>query len=265
MAHCGPLLELADVQRRLHLAASNDRGLQTISVGDIVGTEDRCCDFDRCFHPLRQQLTAGVAALERAFPSGDYPPIDVAQVDRAYFVIDGHKRVAAARASGVDYIDAHVTHYATRHRLDSTIGVQDLDLLEASERFLTETRLGLARPRADLRCLSARGYAELLEAVKAHGHDLIRAREQLVPREEVAGHWHDCDFVPTLRAAREAGLTARLACCPPGELYLILHRQAQILAGASCGELDRAAAANAHAAALTQRPRRRIHRRPDPR
>jgi hypothetical protein len=261
MPHCGPLLELADVRRRLRLAAASDQGLQTIPISDIVGTEDRCCDFDRCFHPLRQQLAQGVSAVARAFPSGDFPPIDVGRVDRAYFVIDGHKRVAAARALGVEFIDAHVTRYASRQRLDSSIGPSDLDLLESAEHFLTETGLEHARPGADLRCLSQGSYAELLEAVKAHGHDLMRAAEQLVTREEVAAHWHDCDLVPTLKAARDAGVAARLACCPPGELYLVLHRPVRGLVGASCIALDRAAASSALAAAEPAGTRRRFHRR----
>jgi ParB-like nuclease domain len=253
--HCGELLELDDIRRRLRPSGESHVGLRAIEVDRIVGTLDRCCDFDRCFHPLRADLAARVGGVARAFPDGAFPPIDVVQVDRAYFVVDGHKRVAAARRSGVEVIDANVTRLEVASGVHAGTQPADLALAGAEDRFLRESGLRKARPDVRVACLSERSYAELLEAIKAHGHDLMRARGSVVPVEEVAAHWYDCDVRPVLAAAEDGGALELLACCPTGELYLVLHRLAWSPAGAECEALQ--AQARDAAAALEPAPARR--------
>ena len=260
MRHCGELLELDDVRRRLSPSGESHVGLRPIEVDRIVGTLDRCCDFDRCFHPLRSDLAARVGGVARAFPDGAFPPIDVVRVDRAYFVVDGHKRVAAARRSGVEVIDANVTRIDVATPVDAGTQPVDLALAGAEDRFLRESGLRQARPDVRLPCLSERSYGELLEAMKAHGHDLMRARGSVVAAEEVAAHWYDCDVRPVLAAAEEGGALELLACCPAGELYLVMHRLGWAPAGADCEALQ-AAARDAAADLQRPRPRRRPWRR----
>jgi hypothetical protein len=118
---------------------------------------------------MRPDLAVRVSGVAGAFPDGAFPPIDVVQVDQAYFVVDGHKRVAAARRSGVEVIDANVTRLAVAHSVDAATERDDLLLAEAEDRFLGDSGLREARPGVRVSCLSPRAYAELLEAVKAHG------------------------------------------------------------------------------------------------
>jgi hypothetical protein len=174
---CGPLLELSDVSARLGLAGGSDGGVQAIPVSAVVGTVDRCCDFDRCFHPRRGDLPARVAAIARAFPDGAFPPIDVVQVDRAYFVVDGHKRVAAARAGGVATIDAHVVRMPSPVALDGTLGHADLARLQAEGDLLREIRRRLP-------CRSPAVCAEIDELVATHRRDRageLRSRSRWRP------------------------------------------------------------------------------------
>jgi hypothetical protein len=234
--------------------------MRSIEIDRIIGTLDRCCDFDRCFHPMRHDLAVRVGGVARAFPDGAFPPIDVVQVDQAYFVVDGHKRVAAARRAGVEVIDADVTRLVVDHPVDVGTERDDLMLAEAEDGFLDDSGLRRARPSARVPCLSPRSYAELLEAVKAHGHDLMRASERLPSPEEVAAHWHDCDYLPAAAAARERGVAELLTCCPAGELYLVLHRLAWTAAGADCEALQ-ASAQEAAAGIEPPPPPRRLWRR----
>jgi hypothetical protein len=88
---------------------------------------------------------------------------------------------------------ANVTQLVVGYPVDAGTQTADLMLLEAEDRFLRESGLQAARPGVRLRCLSERSYAELLQAVKAHGHDLMRERESLLPPEEIAASWYDCD------------------------------------------------------------------------
>jgi hypothetical protein len=118
---CGPLLELDELRRLLGLNEQAHLGSRAIPVAAIVGTVGRCCDFDRCFHPLRPALRASTAAVQDAFADGAVPAIDLFKVGDAHFVSDGHKRVAAARAAGTEFVDAEVTEIRSPYALDATV------------------------------------------------------------------------------------------------------------------------------------------------
>ena len=182
MRDCGPLLELSDISARLGLAGGSDRGLHTIPVEAIVGTVDRCCDFDRCFHARRGDLPSRVAAIARAFPDGAFPPIDVVQVDRAYFVVDGHKRVAASRRLGVATIDAQVTRMPSPVTLDGTVGHGDLARLEAERTLLREIAHRLP-------CESPAACAEIAAISAAHRQRHNRATGELRRRSRWRPGW----------------------------------------------------------------------------
>jgi hypothetical protein len=51
-----------------------------------------------------------------AFPDGAVPAIHVFKLDHNYFVLDGHKRIAAARTAGAEFVDAEVTEIYARPR-----------------------------------------------------------------------------------------------------------------------------------------------------
>ncbi len=106
---CGRLLDLDAVAARCTIRSRAYRGLRPIPIVAVAGTLDRCCDFDRCFNPLRPHLRRAVSNVRRAFPDGAVPPVDVVQFGDEYFVSDGHKRIGAARAAGADYVDAAIT------------------------------------------------------------------------------------------------------------------------------------------------------------
>jgi hypothetical protein len=88
------------------------RGLQTVEVNRILGTEDRDGDFDADFNPLHLESRdrwAGVFnALRRGIP---LPPVELTLVGDVYYVRDGHHRISAARVLGREEIEAIVTEW----------------------------------------------------------------------------------------------------------------------------------------------------------
>lgn len=91
-----------------------DRGLpheQVIAVDRVVGTvHTGLPEFDRAFRPVderaRPRFCAVFAALYRGEPVGR---VEVYACRGDYYVLDGHHRVAAARALGQDFLEAVVT------------------------------------------------------------------------------------------------------------------------------------------------------------
>ena len=235
---CGALLVLDDVQRALGLVRQSALGMRPIPVDHVVGTVGRCEDFDRCFQPLRPELRRRMEGVRRAFPTGDFPPIDVFQVDEAYFVSDGHHRVALARELGIEFIDAKVTQIHGPYRFGVDVDPQQVELTGRERWFLEESGLAAARPDVRVCLSSPTGYAELLEAVKAHGYDLIQQCERWLPPTDVAARWHDCVYRPTLQTALDAGLTDLLPSCRDGDIFLGLHRSHRSAFGTECAAAE---------------------------
>ena len=76
------------------------------------------------------------------------PAIDVFEVGGAYFVEDGHHRVALARERGADFIDAEVTRLQTNYEIGPDVDVCQLVHTEQQRVLLEESGLGRARPDA---------------------------------------------------------------------------------------------------------------------
>jgi hypothetical protein len=87
-----------------------EAGEQLIPVASIVGSVDGASQlFDRNFRPVSDRARARLGSILVAMREGEpLPPIEVWAWHGGYYVLDGHHRVAAARALGSDYISAHV-------------------------------------------------------------------------------------------------------------------------------------------------------------
>src|SRR5512133_873756 len=122
----GQLLPLKDATDRLRPSRRRYLGARPIEVERIIGTDSRDGDFDREFRALKPHLRERRRALAAAFPHGDFPPIAAEKLGDAYFVIDGHHRVALARQMGMATIDAEVTELVARWHLTAAADLTEL-------------------------------------------------------------------------------------------------------------------------------------------
>ena len=201
------LLPLDEVMRRLRIVGQSYSGVRPIPVDRIVGSVDRSTDFGRDFKARRSVSRSRLASLRAAFPDGDLPPIEVYEAGGLFFVSDGHHRVVLARERGIEFLDAEVTALRTNYELPPDVDIGRLVHTEQQRVLLEESGLGRARPDAVIEFARPRGYPELLEVIKAHGHDLARRGNGVLPRpEEIAADWHDTVYLPGVEAVKRAGL-----------------------------------------------------------
>jgi len=144
------LIPFDEASRRLRLSRRRYLGIQEIPIDRIVGSVDRSADFDRDFSPRRGLSRSRLANLRSAFGDGAMPAIDVFEVGGAYFVEDGHHRVALARERGAEYIDAVVTRFETNFEVGPDVDVCQLVHTEHQRALLEESGLSRARPDADI-------------------------------------------------------------------------------------------------------------------
>jgi hypothetical protein len=216
------LVPFDEVNRRLALSGRSYLGLREIPIERIVGSIDRSADFRRDFRPRRRLSRSRLASLRTAFPDGVMPTISVFEVGGAYFVEDGHHRVALAREQGAEFIDAEVTRLETTYEVGPDVDVAQLIHTEQQRNLLNESGLGRARPDAVIEFTFADGYAQLAEIIKAHGYDLARHAGRLPSPEQVAADWYDTVFLPGCDATRRAGLPEIYVSWQPTEADLFL-------------------------------------------
>jgi hypothetical protein len=85
------------------------RGVKTIQIKSIVGSEGRSRDSDQAFLPRRDELMyRWVRVAVGHYEEVPLAPIKVFEVRGWYFVRDGNHRVSVARSRGAEFIDAEI-------------------------------------------------------------------------------------------------------------------------------------------------------------
>jgi hypothetical protein len=238
---CGPLLELSWLSRQLHLGTPVFEGIDTIPVAQVVGTVHRGRDFDACWHPLGTRLTRTLTEIEAAQPSGLDEPIEVIRVDRAYFVSDGHKRVALARRSGREFIDARISQIPSPFAV-SPEAIDEEAIFRTAREYEFRRHSGVAEALPEVRFVltDIDAYGELYAAVRAHAFEMSERAGRIVPWAEVARDWYETDFVPTVANAR-ASVGGLIDSSTDADVFMAIHRQRLAWWGSECDAIECAA------------------------
>ena len=105
------LLSFDKVKQILKLQDSAYKGLHEIELRKIVGSVGKHHHFSRNFYPKNDRDEQRWRRVDELFHQHGFEPIEVFQVDEAYFVRDGHHRVSVNRTHNVPTIEAYVTEY----------------------------------------------------------------------------------------------------------------------------------------------------------
>jgi hypothetical protein len=217
------LLPFDEVRRRLGLMTRLPVGRREVPVADIIGSVGRAGDFDGCFRPRAKRLRTDIAERERN-PRVIDMPISLLQVDHAYFVEDGHKRLSMAIASGRLVVDADVDRFETDLHLAPGTTMASIRATSQERRFRRVTGLDVALPRRRFALSDPDGYLELQESVKAHTLDYSRSMGRLVSPAEGSRHWYDTVFEPILGILETNGALRLLASMTDADRFLLFRR-----------------------------------------
>ncbi len=216
--------ELLPFSRVLALRPKGERylGLKTIPVDQVVGSVDRYEEFDHRFLPKTPHTLERWRRLRALQLAGvELPPIQVYQVGEAYFVKDGHHRVALAKATGQRYLDAEVIALEVPVPVEPGDTLKDLLLKAEYAHFLEKTNLPELVPEAEPIRFTALGrYDILLDhiATRAYFKGLEEGRP--VPWEEAVADWYQTLYRPTVEAIRRYGLLEDFPGRTEADLYL---------------------------------------------
>lgn len=164
-------------------------GRRDVDLARIVGSVGRAHELGPDFRPLKHHRADDerYKRILDATREGEVPirPIDLYKLGYGYYVLDGHRRVAAARALGYDSILANVTEYLPA--VDAT-AQQLFTARQSFERATGLTTVGAARPES---------YERLPELID----DFTRERG-IADRHEAAERWRVSAYGPLVGRIR---------------------------------------------------------------
>jgi hypothetical protein len=222
------MLSLGDVRSLLRPDSEIYRGMQTIPLARIVGSEGRYKDFNRAFLPRHDKLMRRWISVDVAhYKDVQLPPIKVFEVGGSYFVRDGNHRVSVAKAKGAEFIDAEVISLATEVTVSPGMSWEDLKqavIAFEKARFLEATGLERQRPGCGIELTEVGRYDELLGHIREHKWYINQAKSTEIPFEEAAASWYDSVYFPVVEIIRETRLLSQFPRSTEADLYVYVGR-----------------------------------------
>jgi len=207
-----------------------DRGLKSAPIYRIIGRPARYDDLDHWLAPARASMSGGRAGAGQAL-------IELYQVAETYFVKDGNRRVAEARARGQLFLVARVTECMIDGTLDDPTDMHAQLLREEYRDFQAATDLAQLRPAQQIAWTELGGYAELIRQIEAHWAALAAWLGRPIERHAAVASWYDSLYLPVTAALRRQHVLEELPGRYETDLYIwVTNRSIQPLADAIPGE-----------------------------
>lgn len=216
------LLSFNEVKDSLHLTEMSYHGIHEIDLKHIRGSVGRYQDFDTDFLPRKKHLRERWESVDRYISNQGESPIQVYQVGKAYFVIDGNHRVSVARQLGRNSIPAEVWQYVTPVELSSEADHNELLLKAEHANFLAKTQIAKHKPDHNIAITTPGGYRSLIAQLETYRSGLDGAQGESVSMEEASLKWYDEVYAPATRTIRESGVLDRYPKRTEADLFIWL-------------------------------------------
>lgn len=219
------LLCFRDISRLLNTQATYTSELHEIRLAAIIGSVERCSDYTRSFHPIRDIDRDRWARVNDAIATArSLPPIKVYQLGNVFFVVDGHHRVSAARQQRLTTITALVMQVETKLSLSPDVKPDNLASQVECAAFLASTGLDERCPGVDFRVTVAGQHAVLREQIAAHHAFLELDQRRAVSYSEAVEQWYDEVYLPVIRIIRQRRVMRNFPGRTETDLYLWLRK-----------------------------------------
>lgn len=221
------LLSFYEVTSIIKPKSETYRGMQTIPVSRIIGSEGRYHDFSSAFFPKREMLRNRWESVDRAVLSDIVlPPISVFSLGGYYFVRDGNHRVSVAKAQGVEFIDAEVVELDSQIPLEEGMTMKTLRRrVVAYERnaFIQQYKPSYL-PMGEIVFTSPGAYPEMVNHILVHKYFINQNQKEEIPFEQAAVSWYKNVYVPIVKVIREEHLLFQFPGSTEGDMYLWIVR-----------------------------------------
>ncbi|TVQ37161.1 MAG: transcriptional regulator [Spirochaetaceae bacterium] len=227
------LLSLNEVKQVVRPRGETYRGMQTVEISQIVGSEGRYRDFSKSFLPRHDNLKHRWISVDKAHLQDIIlPPVRLFEIGGLYFVRDGNHRVSVAKAQGVGAIDAEVTSLASRITLDPHMTREDLTraIIDYEKRtFYEQTRFRKLVPDYDLNFTATGRYDEVLQHIHGHKYFINQGIGEEIPFEKALVSWYLNVFRPVVDTIEAERIMSRFPGRTHADLYMWIVKRWHIL------------------------------------
>jgi hypothetical protein len=106
------LINLNSFVKSICVSNRHYKGVKSVTINKIRGSEGRTKDFDISFRPLlKNQQSRWQSVASARLSDVPLPPVELVQVGDTYFVRDGHHRISVAKALGEEFIEAIIVSW----------------------------------------------------------------------------------------------------------------------------------------------------------
>lgn len=222
------LLSLEEIKEILKPKSETYRGMQTVPIERIVGSEGRYRDFDKKYLPRYEYLRQRWKNIDLAHLQNIIlPPIKLYEIGGLYFVRDGNHRVSVARMQGVEAIDAEVISLNSEIQLAPDVTRDTLKekvIQWEQKQFFEKTGYDRFFPPEDLVFTATGRYDEILEHILVHKYFINQNSDKEILFQEAIISWHDNVFKPIIDLVREGGVLSRFPGRTPADMYVWVSR-----------------------------------------
>jgi hypothetical protein len=222
------LLSLQEIKVLLRPTSETYRGLRTVPIAKIVGSEGRYRDFNRYFLPRHNRLKGRWIRVDTAHHQQvTLPPVTLYEIGGLYFVRDGNHRVSVGRLQNVEFIDAEVISLESRLALEP--GLTEEQLRKAvinleKEEFFKQTRIDQLRPRVPMRFTATGRYDEIIRHINGHKYYLNLSQSEEISFEEAMLSWYDNVYEPIVRSIESEDFLRYFRGRTASDLYVWIVR-----------------------------------------
>ncbi len=223
------LLSFHDIKSILKPQSETYRGMKTVKIETIVGSEGRYADFNRGFLPRRTHLKSRWTNVGMAHRKDIIlPPIKLYEIGGIYFVRDGNHRVSVARTYGGEFIDAEVVSLSSKIPLSPGMTEKQMKRTVIDfekKRFYETTHLNELKPECKLDFTAPGRYDDIICHIQCHiNHIKNKSGNDDITFEEGMLSWYKDVYLPIITIIKEERLLSRFTGRTPADLYVWIVR-----------------------------------------
>ena len=218
------LISLSDLKKILKPHNETYKGMQTIPVSLIVGSEGRYKDFDNQFFPKNAHLKARWESIDRAhLQNVILPPVTLYELGGLYFSRDGNHRISVAKARGIEFIDAEVVSLKSEIKLKPGHSMKYLlnQIINYEKRvFYSETNFGDITDYWCLDFTTAGQYDVIYNHILTHKYYMNLNQETEISMPDAILSWFDKVYMPVVQVINNAHIMGKFHHRTISDLYV---------------------------------------------
>ncbi|WP_028973769.1 hypothetical protein [Spirochaeta cellobiosiphila] len=222
------LLSFDDVKNLVRPTNQVYRGMQVVSIKDIVGSEGRYSDFNKAFLPRHDHLRKRWESIDKAhLKQVILPPIKLYKIGDVYFVRDGNHRVSVAKQQKVEAIDAEVTELSSHIKVTKDMTIDNLRqaiIMYERQSFMKYKDISSVIDMKRIDFTATGRYDELIRHIHGHKYFINMGHKHEISLKVATKSWFDNIFLPILEAIKEEDLLSRFPGRTEADLYVWIVR-----------------------------------------